>query len=75
MVGNERREALAPGILGLRHAIECDMAIVVRERRHAHIGNRGVLFHEAGVGERLMQGEPIKRVAMQVENISRCGFK
>lgn len=60
---------------GFRHAIECDMAIVVRERRHARIRNRSVLLHEAGVGKRLMQGESIERVAMQVENISRCGFK
>ena len=51
------------------------MAIVARERRHAHIRNRSVLLHEASVGKRLMQGEPIERVAMQVENISRCGFK
>ena len=75
MIGNERREALAPGILGFRHAVERDVAIVVRERRHARIGNRGVLLHETSVGERLMQSEPVERVAMQVENIRRCGFK
>lgn len=51
------------------------MAIVARERRHARIRNRSVLLHEASVGKRLMQGKPIERVAMQVENISRCGFK
>ena len=75
MVGNERRKALAPGILGFRHAVERNVAIVARERGHARIGNRGVLLHEASVGKRLMQGEPVERVAMQVENIRRCGFK
>ena len=75
MVGDERREALAPGILGFRHAVERDMAIVARERRHARIGDRSVLLHEAGIGECLVQGEPVERVAMQVENIGRCGFK
>ena len=32
MIGDERREALAPGILGFRHAVERDVAVVVRER-------------------------------------------
>ena len=67
LVGDERREALAPGVPS--RALERDVRVVVGERGHARRRDARVVRGEPARHRRVaMERQPIERVAVQVEH-------